>query len=84
MLTRALYNWMGLRDYAKNVVNKERNNRVVIIEGSLILQAERAFTLCDKVFEILVDFEVALQRRQNRKDYVDLFMMEREYRRVCV
>jgi len=73
------YDWAGLWEYASNVVAKEKSNRVVIIEGSIILQAKRAFSLCDKVFEITVDFETALRRRQARKDYIDMFMAKREF-----
>ena len=73
------YDWTGLWEYASNVVKKERNNRVVIIEGSIILQAKRAFKLCDRVFEIKVDFETALKRRQARKDYADMYMTRRDY-----
>lgn len=75
------YDWAGLWEYASNVAAKEKSNRVVIIEGSIILQAKRAFRLCDKVFEITVDFETALKRRQARKDYIDMFMTKREFYR---
>merc|ERR1711881_69616 len=73
------YDWVGFWQYATNVINKERRTSIVIVEGSIILQAERAFHLCNKIVDITIDFETGLKRRQGRKDYVDDFMKKREY-----
>jgi len=44
------------------------NRKFLIVEGHKMLKAPIAFNLCDLVFEITVDVNVAMKRRRKRKD----------------